>query len=147
MTTDISSQNKDRSQISSSGKPPILSPHLQVWKFTVTMASSITHRACGAALYAGTAILAIWLYATANNPGLYNLISDFLGSPLGILLLAGYVWALYFHLFKGILHLVWDSGRAFEFEVAKRLSFMIFLGATLMMLVTVLVGLSIAGIL
>ena len=35
-----------------------LSPHLSVYKMTITMAMSIVHRITGAALYVGTVLLA-----------------------------------------------------------------------------------------
>ncbi|HAJ90395.1 MAG TPA: succinate dehydrogenase, cytochrome b556 subunit, partial [Rhodospirillaceae bacterium] len=37
-----------------------LSPHLQVWKWTLTMALSILHRASGIALVAGMLLL-VWM--------------------------------------------------------------------------------------
>jgi len=45
-----------------------LSPHLSVYKMTITMAMSIIHRITGAALYVGTVLLAIWLLAAALSP-------------------------------------------------------------------------------
>ena len=38
-----------------------LSPHVQIYKWTPTMAASIAHRASGVALYAGTVLLAFYL--------------------------------------------------------------------------------------
>ena len=40
-----------------------LSPHIQIYRWTLTMMLSILHRATGIALYAGTALLAWWLLA------------------------------------------------------------------------------------
>lgn len=40
-----------------------LSPHLQTYRWTLTMALSIVHRATGVALYFGTLLLAWWLIA------------------------------------------------------------------------------------
>ena len=37
------------------------SPHLQIYRWTVTMTMSILHRMTGIANYAGMALLAIWL--------------------------------------------------------------------------------------
>ena len=42
-----------------------LSPHIQIYRWTLTMMLSILHRATGIALYAGTALLAWWLLAAA----------------------------------------------------------------------------------
>ncbi len=133
------------SRTSRNSPPTALSPHLQIWKFTVTMAASITHRACGAALYGGTLLLAIWLYATAMHPPLYGLISDFLGSPFGLFFLAAYAWALFFHMFNGIRHLFWDAGHGFELKTAKRTAAAAYIFATVMMLIVMVVGLQNAG--
>ena len=44
-----------------------LSPHLQTYRWTLTMAMSILHRATGVALYFGTLLLAWWLIAAASQ--------------------------------------------------------------------------------
>ena len=49
-----------------------LSPHIQIYRWTLTMMLSILHRATGLALYAGTALLAWWLLATASGPEAYS---------------------------------------------------------------------------
>ena len=61
-----------------------LSPHLQIWRFTVTMAASITHRGTGMVLYGGTALLALWLLLLVTNPAGFAAASAFVKSPLGI---------------------------------------------------------------
>src|SRR4030095_16820965 len=48
-----------------------LSPHLQTYRWTLTMALSIVHRATGIALYVGTLLLAWWLIAAASGPAAY----------------------------------------------------------------------------
>ena len=45
-----------------------LSPHLQVWRWHVTMLGSILHRASGVALYAGAALTVVWLASLAAGP-------------------------------------------------------------------------------
>ena len=44
-----------------------LSPHLQIYRLTLTMAMSIAHRVSGAALYFGTLLLVWWLVAAATE--------------------------------------------------------------------------------
>ena len=44
---------------------------MQVYRWTLTMALSIVHRATGIALYFGTLLLAWWLIAAASGPGAY----------------------------------------------------------------------------
>ena len=99
-----------------------LSPHLQVYRWTWTMAMSIFHRTTGCALYFGTALVAIWLLALASGPVAYDRVSWFFGSPLGLLIMFGFSWALMHHMLGGIRHLIWDTGRGFEFETRMRMS-------------------------
>ncbi|MGV6820759.1 MAG: succinate dehydrogenase, cytochrome b556 subunit [Parvularcula sp.] len=96
-----------------------LSPHLQVWRWTVTMASSILQRATGVALYAGFALLTAFLAAAALGEGAFTTVKGLLSSPLGLFVLIGFTWAQMFHLAKGILHLFWDSGRFISKDAGK----------------------------
>jgi succinate dehydrogenase / fumarate reductase cytochrome b subunit len=97
-------------------KPPLhrpLSPHLQIYRPALTMIMSIVHRITGAALYFGTVILAVWLMTAATSASGFAAVHGFLGSWLGQLVLIGYSWALLHHMFGGIRHFVWDTGRGF----------------------------------
>jgi succinate dehydrogenase / fumarate reductase, cytochrome b subunit len=100
-----------------------LSPHLQIYRWTWTMAMSIFHRATGVALYFGTALLAFWLVAMASGVEGYARAGWFFGSWIGYLVLFGYTWALMHHMLGGIRHFVWDFGVGFEanrrFALAK----------------------------
>jgi len=106
-----------------------LSPHLQIWRFTVTMAASITHRATGVALYTGTILLALWLFAAALGPGVFWRVGAFLTSPFGMFVLAGYIWALSFHLLNGLRHLYWDSGRGLAPKTATMTAWLVYGGS------------------
>ncbi len=74
-----------------------LSPHLQTYRWTLTMAMSIVHRATGVALYVGTLLVAWWLIATASGPAAFANVQGFIGSFIGRLILFGYTWALVHH--------------------------------------------------
>jgi succinate dehydrogenase / fumarate reductase cytochrome b subunit len=87
-----------------------ISPHLQVWRWHVTMLCSILHRASGMALYAAAIGLALWLMAVAAGPETYAPIGALLASPLGQAGLYLVVAAFAFHLANGVRHLVFDTG-------------------------------------
>jgi succinate dehydrogenase / fumarate reductase cytochrome b subunit len=95
-----------------------LSPHLQIYKWQLTMTLSILHRATGIALAVGTLLVFALLVALATGPDAYGAMRGFCASPFGLLLLAGWSWALCFHLFNGIRHLLWDTGWGFEISRA-----------------------------
>jgi len=90
-----------------------LSPHLGIYRMTLTMAMSIVHRITGAALFMGTLLLCWWLLAAASGPTAYAKVQAFMGSFIGVLILFGYTWALIHHMLGGIRHLIWDTGRGF----------------------------------
>ena len=91
-----------------------LSPHLQIYRPQITSVLSITHRATGIALAAGTLLLVYWLVALAAGADAYADARGLLGSWFGQLVLLGFTLALFFHLANGIRHLFWDAGKGFE---------------------------------
>jgi len=91
-----------------------LSPHLQVYRWQITMTMSILHRVTGLAITAGAFGLAWWLLAVAAGGDVYRTAAACLASPLGLLALAGFSLALVYHLLNGIRHLLWDIGWGYE---------------------------------
>ena len=91
-----------------------LSPHLQIWRWHVTMAASIFTRATGIALYAGAIITALWLTALMVGPDLYVPLMTLLGSPFGKVVMFGLTVSIFYHLAAGLRHLIWDSGAGFD---------------------------------
>lgn len=90
-----------------------LSPHLGIYRMTLTMMMSIVHRITGGALFLGTLLLTWWLLAAASGPTAYAKFQAFIGSIIGMLILFGYTWALIHHMLGGVRHLIWDTGRGF----------------------------------
>jgi succinate dehydrogenase / fumarate reductase cytochrome b subunit len=89
-----------------------------IWRWHLTMAMSILHRATGVALYAGALIAAGWAAALAGGPQSFEAYQGLLGSPLGQLVLIGLTFSAFYHLANGVRHLVWDSGAGFDPRVA-----------------------------
>lgn len=84
------------------------SPHLQIYRWTITMAMSILHRATGIANYAGMALLAIWLVAAAADQEALNLVNLVYGSWFGQIVIFLFTWSLVHHMLGGLRHWVWD---------------------------------------
>ncbi len=96
-----------------------LSPHLTIYRWPITMAASIAHRATGLLLAIGTLFLAWWLIAAASGPDAYDAFVGFAAGGFGRLVLFGFVWSLAFHLLNGIRHLAWDLGYGYALSTAR----------------------------
>ena len=121
-------------------KPRPLSPHLQVYRMTLTMAMSIVHRITGGALYFGVLLIAWWLIAAGSGPNAYATFEAFIGSWFGRLVLFGYTWALLHHALGGVRHLIWDTGRGFEPAEREMLTLATLVGSIGLTLVLWLLG-------
>ena len=95
-----------------------LSPHLSIYRWPVTMVSSILHRATGVAMAVGYVVLVGWLFDAASGRETYDGFLNVMNTAIGWLLLVGLSFAFFYHLSNGIRHLVWDTGRGLEKEQA-----------------------------
>jgi succinate dehydrogenase / fumarate reductase cytochrome b subunit len=103
-----------------------LSPHLQVWRWHITMATSILHRATGVALYVGALIAAAWAITLAQGPDAYGVFKHVMGSPLGKLVMLGLTVSFFYHLANGVRHLVWDTGHGLDVKSANASAVVVF---------------------
>lgn len=99
-----------------------LSPHLSVYKPSITMMMSIFHRVTGAALFFGTVLIVALLVALAAGKDAYSIVQGLYGSWFGKLVMLGYSWALFHHMLGGLRHLVWDTGAMLEREIRMKLA-------------------------
>jgi succinate dehydrogenase / fumarate reductase cytochrome b subunit len=93
-----------------------LSPDIQIYRPQLTSVLSITHRLTGIVLSIGAPLLVWWLIAAAAGPASYSTLHGFLASWLGLLLLLGWTFSLFFHLCNGVRHLFWDAGYGFDLQ-------------------------------
>lgn len=108
--------------------PYMLGPY---YKFQVTSFLSIISRITGLFLAAVTAPVAIlWLLALMLGADSFNAMQSFLGGWIGRGIALFSLFSLVYHLYNGIRHLVWDTGRGFDIETV-RISGYFMLGATL----------------
>src|ERR1700735_4704401 len=95
-------------------RPRPLSPHLQVWRWHLTLACSILHRATGVLLYLGAIVGGAGAFSLASGPDAYVEFLTIMGSPIGKLFLFGLTFSAFYHLANGVRHLAWDMGEGFE---------------------------------
>ena len=131
----------------SSGKPRArpTSPHMQIWRWTVTMAASITHRVTGVALAGGMLFLVWWLIAAATGPEAYAVFTRVADHPVGEVILFGLVWSLAFHLLNGVRHLAWDLGYGFKMSTSRLTAVLVYAGSILIAASAFAVGMMVRG--
>lgn len=106
-----------------------LSPHLQIYRWPITMFTSIAHRAAGMVLAVGSVLLAVWLVSAACGPDAYAAVNGVFGSWFGQIIMFLWSIALFYHMCNGIRHIFWDFGLGFEIPTARATSYVVFAGA------------------
>lgn len=91
-----------------------LSPHLQVYRWQITMTLSILHRVTGVGLTVGAFAFAWFLVMLAMGPEAGARAMACVGSPIGLFFAFAFSLCLMFHLFNGLRHLLWDTGHGYD---------------------------------
>jgi len=120
------------------GRP--LSPHLQVYRWPVAMATSILHRVTGCALAVGTLLMTWYLVAAATSDRAFATVQWFLASWLGVLMLCGWTLALFFHLCAGIRHLAWNALYGFDKPEYRLTNWAVLAGTAGLTVLTLIIG-------
>ena len=97
-----------------------LSPHLGIYRFTLTMAMSIAHRITGIGLYIGVLLLAWFLVAASSDPTA--------------------VAALFHHMVGGIRHFLWDAGYGLDDPQREQLAQATLIGGFALSLIAWVIG-------
>lgn len=121
------------------GRRP-LSPHLSIYRRTLTMMMSIVHRITGVGLGVGGVLIVWWFLSAARGPERFAFADWLLTSWIGGLVLIACVVALWYHFFNGIRHLVWDAGTGFEIEKLRANNLAVLGAAGVMTVITLIVG-------
>jgi len=102
------------------------------YKPQMTSLMSIAHRASGVFLSLVAAPLLLWwIIAVSSGPEAYQVLSGFFAGWVGRALLAASLLGLFYHLFNGIRHLVWDTGRALDIRSAYSAGALVLVAAVL----------------
>ena len=112
----------------SAPRPRPLSPHLGIYRFTLTMAMSIAHRITGVGLYVGVLLLAWFLIAASADADAFAIFSAFIRSFFGRLILFGFSWSLFHHVLGGVRHFIWDAGYGLDDPLRDQLAFATLVG-------------------
>ncbi|KAG7454966.1 hypothetical protein MATL_G00251490 [Megalops atlanticus] len=99
-----------------------MSPHITIYRWSIPMVMSITHRGTGVGLSTGISLFAV---AALVLPGDFTSNLELIHSlSLGPALITSAKFALAFpvayHTFNGIRHLLWDVGKGFKIPEVYR---------------------------
>jgi len=103
-----------------------LSPHLQVYRWQLTMTLSILHRISSVLLFLLLPILLCLLGSSLESPGTFNEFKAWVGNPLVKNFIDWRVVGYLHHLCAGIRHLALDLHKGLELEQARATSYAVF---------------------
>ena len=111
------------------------SPHIQIYKWTISSFTSIMHRLTGVSLYAS--IVAISWYVVyytyqINISHSSSYIDESCDCPIKAFMDKVFIaaaialtFSLYYHFCNGIRHLFWDIGKGFDKDTARNNGFLV----------------------
>ena len=76
----------------------------------------------------------------ASGPAAYAEAQWFFGSWIGVLVLVGWTWSLFFHLCNGIRHLFWDAGYGFDLPTTYRSGWTVVAASAALTVIAVIAG-------
>ena len=112
-----------------------LSPHIWIYRWPVTMLTSITHRATGLANAAGLVLITLFLVLTARGSDYFAIAHSLLSAWYGRLILFGCTLSASYHLLNGIRHLIWDAGAGFGLKTARNSGLFVLFGTFVLTLI------------
>jgi succinate dehydrogenase / fumarate reductase cytochrome b subunit len=96
-----------------------LSPHLQIYRWHLSMILSITHRIIGVVNSLAIILICLWTISLLFGEVNYENTKALLQSFFGKLLIISLSWSFSFHMLSEIRHLIWDLGYGFDLKISK----------------------------
>jgi succinate dehydrogenase / fumarate reductase cytochrome b subunit len=99
-----------------------MAPHLQVWRWHVTMTASILFRVTIGAASVAAALIVGLIAALASGPEAYDAVMTCMASPFGLFVGFGLSVVLFSFLLNGARHLINDLGQGLTVPAANMLA-------------------------
>ena len=96
-----------------------LSPHLQIYRWHLSMILSITHRIIGVVNSVAMILFCLWTISLLFGEENYEITKILFQSFFGELLIISLSWSFSFHMLSEIRHLIWDLGYGFDLKISK----------------------------
>lgn len=106
----------------------------------MTSISSIMVRITGIATLGTVALIVAWLVAAATSEDWFDCVDWLLTSVVGNIVMTLAAWAVWYHVLGRLRHLIWDLGYAVEVKANEVMGKIMFGGATVLTVLTVIVA-------
>ena len=117
-----------------------LSPHLQIYRWHLSMILSITHRIIGVVNSLAITIICLWTISLLFGEENYEIIKIIFQSFFGNLLIISLSWSFSFHILSEIRHLIWDLGYGFDLKISKITGIITIIGSLALTVLIYLLG-------
>ncbi len=96
-----------------------LSPHLQIYSWSISSLLSITHRIVGVVNIIAIIFICLWTILLSLGQSNYEFIEIFSQSFFGKFFIIFLSWSFSFHILNEIRHLAWDMGYGFDLKISQ----------------------------
>ena len=117
-----------------------LSPHLQIYRWHLSMILSIAHRIIGIVNSIAIILICLWTISLIFGEENYEIIKILFQSLFGKLLIISLSWSFSFHMLSEIRHLIWDLGYGFDLKISKITGIITIIGSLALTVVIYLLG-------
>ena len=117
-----------------------LSPHLQIYRWHLSMILSITHRIIGVVNSVAMILICLWTISLLLGEANYEIIKILFQSFFGKLLITSLSWSFSFHILSEIRHLIWDLGYGFDLKITKITGVITIIGSLALTIIIYLLG-------
>ena len=117
-----------------------LSPHLQIYRWHLSMILSITHRIIGIVNSVAMILICLWTISFLFGEENYEIIKILFQSFFGKLLIISLSWSFSFHILSEIRHLIWDLGYGFDLKISKITGVITIIGSLALTILIYLLG-------
>jgi len=117
-----------------------LSPHLQIYRWHLSMILSITHRIIGVVNIVAVVLICLWTISLLFGEENYETIKILFQSFFGKLLIISLSWSFSFHMLSEIRHLIWDLGYGFDLKISKITGVITIIGSLVLTILIYLLG-------
>ena len=117
-----------------------LSPHLQIYRWHLSMILSIAHRIIGVVNSIAIILICLWTVSLLFGEENYEIIKVLFQSLVGKLLITSLSWSFSFHILSEIRHLIWDLGYGFDLKISKITGIVTIIGSLALTILIYLLG-------